>query len=91
VTNSGDNALSQYMISSDGSLTSMATATVIAGAGPISVTVDPSGKYAYVASYDSNTVLQYTISANGSLTPMATPTVAAGTGPYFVTIAGSYQ
>jgi 6-phosphogluconolactonase len=90
VTN--DNAASspysilQYTIGSDGTLTSMATPTVAAGMGPVSVTVDPSGKYAYVANWISGDVSQYTIGANGALTSMATPTIAAGTGPWSVTV-----
>jgi 6-phosphogluconolactonase (cycloisomerase 2 family) len=48
------------------------------GAGTWSVTVHPSGKYAYVANYDGNTVSQYRIGANGALTAMTPATVALG-------------
>ena len=68
----------------------MTPATVATGSGsgstPSSVTVDPSGKYVYVANYrNDSSVSQYTIGTNGALTSMATATVAAGTGPYSVT------
>ena len=48
---------------------------------PDTVTVDPSGKYAYVTNDTGNSVSQYTISADGSLTPNAPATVAAQGGP----------
>ncbi len=81
---SGD--ISQYTIGSDGSLTPMTTPTVTAELGARSVTVDPSGKYAYVANDGSTTVSEYTIAPDGSLTPMTTPTVTAGVDPHSVTV-----
>ena len=69
----------------------MATATVAAGPSPMAVTVDPSGRYAYVANGGGNNVSQYTIGADGSLTAMATATVAAGTYPASVTTTGTWQ
>jgi 6-phosphogluconolactonase len=56
------------------------------------VTVDPSGKYAYVANQGSNNVSQYTIGANGSLTAMSNATVAAGASPVSVAVdpSGTY-
>ena len=64
----------------------MSTATVPAGTFPYSVSVDPSGRYAYAANWSSNNVSQYTIGSNGALTPMSTATVAAGTGPLSVSV-----
>jgi DNA-binding beta-propeller fold protein YncE len=69
----------------------MAIATVAAGTNPLSVTIDPSGKYAYVANQVSNDISQYAIGADGSLTPVASATVAAGGGPVSITTTGSYQ
>ncbi len=86
VANAGDGTLSQYTISSNGTLTAMTLATVAAGTTPHSVTVDPSGKYVYVANSGSNNLSQYTIGTDGTLTAMATATVAAGTTPYSVTV-----
>jgi len=53
------------------------------------VTVDPSGRYAYVANGGGNNLSQYTIGADGSLTPLAAPTVVAGTNPQSVAIDAS--
>ena len=68
----------------------MGTPTVAAGSLPQSISVDPSGKYAYVASYGGN-VSQYMIGASGGLAPMAPATVAAGNGPLSVTTTGTWQ
>ncbi len=54
-----------------GTLTSIGT--IAAGTGPVSVAVDPSGKFAYVANADSNNVSMYTIDATtGALTLIGT-------------------
>jgi 6-phosphogluconolactonase len=54
--------------------------TIAAGTGPISVAVDPAGKFAYVTNSGSNDVSMYTINATtGALTSIGT--IAAGTGP----------
>jgi DNA-binding beta-propeller fold protein YncE len=61
----------------------MTPATVVAGTNPYSVTVDPLGKYVYVANANSGTVSQYALGAGGGLTPLAPATVvdAAGSAP----------
>jgi 6-phosphogluconolactonase len=41
-----------------------------AGRGPISVAVDPTAKFAYVANFYSNNVSAYSIGSNGALTPV---------------------
>jgi 6-phosphogluconolactonase (cycloisomerase 2 family) len=90
VVNKTGNSVSQYSINQDGSLSALATATVAAGTTPYAITVDPTGKYAYVANSfngaGGNSVSQFNIGADGVLTPMSTPTVAAGTSPQFVAI-----
>jgi 6-phosphogluconolactonase (cycloisomerase 2 family) len=94
VANSGDNTISQYTMDATGALTPKATPTVesIVGqlnASPTSVTVDPSGKYAYVANSGNEVISQFTIGAGGGLVPMNPATVAsgsAGSGPISVTI-----
>ncbi len=54
---------------------------------PLSVAVDPVGKFAYVDNYGSNSVSAYTINAtNGALTPVTGSPFAAGIGPYSVTV-----
>jgi 6-phosphogluconolactonase len=71
-------SISQYSINAmTGVLTPMATVTLALGTDPASITVDPTGKYAYVANYGNNTISQYNIVA-GALSPMSTPTVGGG-------------
>jgi len=95
VANSGDNTISQYTIdATTGALTQKAAATVASISGltnstPSSVTVDPSGKYAYVANSGSEFISQFSIGAGGGLVPMNPPTVQsgnAGSGPISVTV-----
>ena len=43
--------------------------------------VDPTGKFAYVANFDSNNVSAYSIGANGALTPVPGSPFAAGSDP----------
>ena len=99
VANNGSDDVSAYTITSTGALTQIPCGGVagcngnnfLAGTGSYSVTVDPSGQFAYVANFVDNTVSQYTIAADGSLTAMSTATVAAGNGPGSVTVDPSGQ
>jgi 6-phosphogluconolactonase (cycloisomerase 2 family) len=78
--------ISQYSIGKFGTLTAMPKQA--AGATPTSITVDPTGHYAYVANYADGdainphigSVSQYTIGAGGALMPMTPATVDAGIG-----------
>jgi DNA-binding beta-propeller fold protein YncE len=79
------------MIGTGGALTPMTPAAVGAGSSPVSVTVDPSGNYAYVANTDGNTVSQYTIGTDGALTAMTPATVGAGYSPYSVVTTGHFE
>jgi 6-phosphogluconolactonase len=59
--------------------------TIAAGTDPISVAVDPEGKFAYVSNSGSNDVSMYTIDATtGALTSKGT--IAAGTRPASVAV-----
>ena len=59
--------------------------TIAAGTDPVSVAVDPSGKFAYVTNSGSNDVSMYTINATtGALTSIGT--IAAGTDPVSVAV-----
>jgi 6-phosphogluconolactonase len=72
-----------------GVLTPLTPATVSTGSSPFDVTVDPSGKFAYVPNaYDpNNTVSQYAIdSVTGVLTPNTPSAVATGNQPTSVTV-----
>jgi 6-phosphogluconolactonase (cycloisomerase 2 family) len=69
-------AVWEFRVSPKGELS--AVTTVDAGKDPRAITLDQTGRYAYVANDDlnDNMVFQYTIGADGSLNPMATPAVA---------------
>lgn len=73
--------ISQYTIGVGGALTPM-TPSSVAAANPTSVTVDPTGHYAYVASNfgqdQGAAVSQYIIGTSGALTPMSPAYVASG-------------
>jgi 6-phosphogluconolactonase (cycloisomerase 2 family) len=75
-------SISQYSITAGtGVLVPIGTGSVAAGMGTSSVTVDPTGAYAYATNRGESSLSQYTIGAGGALTPMATPTVGAGLNP----------
>jgi 6-phosphogluconolactonase (cycloisomerase 2 family) len=101
VVNSNDNAsgnsISQYTIQPDGSLMPMGTPTVttLPGREPWSITLDATGRNAYVPNRNhgaAGTVTHYIVDATtGALTlavavAPATNPVATGTGPSFVAI-----
>ena len=57
--------------------------TIAAGSAPISINVDPSGAFVYVANFGSDNVSVYSIGAGGALTLVQTQ--LTGPGPTFVT------
>jgi YVTN family beta-propeller protein len=75
----GLSSVSMYTIdSTTGAMTS--TGMIAAGAGPDSVAVDPSGKFAYVTNFNSRDVSMYTINATtGALASIGT--IATEPGP----------
>jgi 6-phosphogluconolactonase len=83
-TSGSAGSVSMYTIdATTGALAS--NGTIAAGAGPVSVVVDPSGKFAYVANSNSNNVSMYTVNATtGALT--STGTIAAGADPVSVAV-----
>jgi len=102
VANSGSNDVSAYRIgphfcpgtsrhfpfsdSSLGALTPVAGSPFPAGAGPLSVAVDPWGRFAYVANNGSNNVSAYSVGENGALTPVAGSPFPAGASPFSVAV-----
>jgi len=76
----------QYRAGTDGSLAPMASPEVDAGTGPQAITVEPSGRYAYVANSGSDDVSQYAIGPDGGLSPLSTAVVAAGSGPQAISV-----
>ncbi len=93
VANKDDSSVSTYAVdATTGRL--KYTGKVAAGGKPLSVTIDPNSRYAYVVNGQSNssTVSQYTIGTDGHLTAMnPSSTVAAGKNSYAVTTTGSWQ
>jgi YVTN family beta-propeller protein len=78
------NTISMYTINqTTGALTP--TGAVATGKLPDPLAIDPSGKFAYVADWNSNDVSMYTIdAATGNL--ISTGTIAAGSGPNSIAI-----
>jgi DNA-binding beta-propeller fold protein YncE len=80
----GNNVLVYSINSTTGAVTSGGSAT--AGTSPISVVVEPKGKFAYVANFGSNNVSAFSIdSATGALTSLGAPT-PAGNSPRSITV-----
>lgn len=82
VTNGTSNSVSAYTIcATTGALTPVAGSPFAAGAGPNTVAVDPTGKFAYVSNCCSENISAYKIRSSGALTPVAGSPFAAGYGP----------
>ena len=85
VTNYYDDSVSTYVVDAvTGRLKFIGKAS--SGLSPSSVTVDPLGRYAYVANGGSDNVSQYTINLDGSLSPMTPPSVGGGNSPRIVAV-----
>src|SRR5260370_5467721 len=71
-----------------GALVPVAGSPFPAGANPISVTVHPTGQFAYVTNYNSGNVSAYVIDGiTGVLTPVPGSPFPAGVNPRSVTVA----
>jgi 6-phosphogluconolactonase (cycloisomerase 2 family) len=87
VVNANANTISQYTIGTDGALTAVGGTPPTTGTFPVGVTVDPTGRYAYVTNLGNadgstpgaSTISQYTIGVDGTLTPMTPASFATGT------------
>ena len=85
VANEGSNNVSAYSLGAHGFLTPVPGSPFKAGiGGPLSVAVDPTGKFAYLVDHVS--VLAYAIGTNGALTPIPDSPFAAGKGPNSVAV-----
>ena len=101
VANRGSNDVSAYSINvSTGALTRIDADLVTAGVqnfatggvGSRSISIDPSGKYAYVANETSNNITAFSInSSTGMLSKIVATNVDTGTTPYSITTTGSIQ
>jgi DNA-binding beta-propeller fold protein YncE len=92
VANDSGNSVSAFSIGANGALTPVPGSPFAAGIGPLSVAVDPTGKFAYVLNVETppdfinGTVLAYSIGANGALTPVSGSPFAAGSLPQSVAV-----
>lgn len=91
--NFNDNTVAAYTVNaSTGVLTAVGAPVPVGGFNPRSVSVDPSGKFVYVANYDvanygSANVSAYSINATtGALTALAGSPFTAGANPGSVTV-----
>jgi 6-phosphogluconolactonase (cycloisomerase 2 family) len=90
---SGTSSVSAYTVDANtGALTAISGSPFATGANPLSVAVDPSGQFAYVADSDAfgagnEGISAYTIDATtGALTAISGSPFAAGTSPFSVTV-----
>lgn len=83
----GEAVVSQFRIKADGTLSSLSPATVpLKETGqPVSITVDPKGRFAYVANFSGHDVSQLHINKNGTLALLTPPYAASGDIPTSVT------
>jgi 6-phosphogluconolactonase (cycloisomerase 2 family) len=72
----GANVVVQYAIGTDGLLTPLATPTVAAGVGPVSVAIGADGRKAYVANLLDSTVAVFDVGSDGSLVAASKVTFA---------------
>ena len=85
VANLESSNISAYSMGAHGVLTPVPGSPFAAGASLLSVAVDPTNKFAYVAAND-NTVLAYAIGTNGALTPIPGSPFPAGRFPNSVAV-----
>jgi 6-phosphogluconolactonase len=86
VNESSPGSVSAYRIGTNGALTPVAGSPFAAGNFPVTVAVDPAGKFAYVTNGGDNNVSAYRIGANGALTPVAGSPFATGNFPVTVAV-----
>ncbi len=79
-----DNSISAFTINADNSLTLIST-TADTSTGPVSLFIDKSGKYLYVAnSQSSGNLSAFSIGTDGSITLLASSPFATGSQPSFI-------
>lgn len=92
MANFGGGDVSMYAIDSSTGLLSPLPlgASVAAGTGPVTIAVDPSGAFAYVANFSSSNLSVFTVDlTTGVLSPATPATVPAGTSPNSVIVTGT--
>jgi 6-phosphogluconolactonase len=88
-----DNDVAGFSIDCEtGRLTPVPGSPFAAGSGPSAITIDPSGRYAYVSNSGSNNVSAFHIDENsGRLMPVSGSPFAAGSSPSSVAVDSSGQ
>ena len=82
----GANNISAYRIAEDGALTPVAGSPFPTEIEPVSVAIDLSGRFVYVANVGSNNISAYRIVKDGALTPVAGSPFPAGKAPFSVAV-----
>jgi 6-phosphogluconolactonase len=84
----GNNNVSAFSIGANGALTQLTSlgSPFATGNNAVSVTVDRTGRFVYVANGGDNTVSAYSISAGGGLTPVPGSPFATGRFPFSVAV-----
>jgi len=89
VANYGGANLSAFTVAATGALTPVSGSPYRLGQAPMSVAVDPSGKFVYAANAGSNNIMAFTInSSTGGLTPIKGSPYSHDATPFAVAIAG---
>lgn len=83
------NAVLQFHIQPDGSLTPFNPPAIAAEVNPWSVALDAAGRHAYVPNEGSNTISQYRIDADGALIALTPATAVTGNGPTRAVVSAS--
>ena len=79
--------LSQFEISSTGLWKSLTPAQIPTGSRPVSLAVDPAGRFLYTANRDDGTISQYVIDpVTGQATPNQPATVSGGSRPTWLAV-----
>jgi len=91
VANTGSNNISGYDFNAiTGGLDPLPGSPFAAGAAPVALAVDTSGKFLYVVERDSNAVSVYAINAQSGV-PTESTRVPTGASPVAITLTGAIQ
>jgi 6-phosphogluconolactonase (cycloisomerase 2 family) len=78
--NNGNTSITQFQVTSSGTLNPLTPATVLTNLDTFSIAVDPSGKYLFALN-GGGTIQQFIIPDNGTLSANAIPTITTGNVP----------
>ncbi len=87
VADKSGNQVIAYSMTTGGIPTAITTGPFATQSQPVGLTIDPRGKFLYVANYNASTVSGYAIAqSSGALSATSTGPQATGTGPTCVTV-----